>query len=152
MQTFYHVPSPAYRAGDDLLCWDALQEAGSVTEDDWKHEWDWVSSVDDEGYESERLQPRYVDTALVSLFPNRLCAIATLGSKGFDTRRIVRVDLPDDYRLTTCGDEPWTAAWTSIPAQYLTVEEIDVSDDLLRDANRALDAAFTAMGCYEVAE
>lgn len=81
-QVFYHVAGPHYQAGDDLLCWDTLLDAGIVTEDDWH----WDANDAECGY----------DGWAICVFADRSEAEAFAAEYNF-ARSILTITVPTDY-------------------------------------------------------
>lgn len=105
MPTYYHVAAETYEAGDDLKCFDLLEEQG------YEVAWKWEDA--EVGFDSD----------VICLFESREDA-AQFVVDFQPTGRLLRVELPDDYqawgiRLTTVR-EGYPAVFRSIPAAFVS--------------------------------
>lgn len=111
--TYYHVADSTYELGDDLMSRSELVECGMAPA------WHWEDS--EEGTHSEvvcLLAPESLDDDVAG---------AAWMLAEFPGSRLLRVDLPDDWPMTTIteGYEPYTmtfpASTVRIPSAYITI-------------------------------
>lgn len=103
MKTYYHVTPNTYQTGSDLMCFDVLGEKG------YEPHWKWDCD--------------FVDTDVVCLFDTRDDATDFIDNFLVDGI-LLRIDVPDDDDMCsfTKVSEGYTAVYSRIPAEYISVD------------------------------